>query len=178
MLGIPLLPPMKTVLRLALCLGIASLLLAASPVQAKDRPPSPAWTMNDLDGKPVYSADFKGKVVLLNFWATWCPPCRAEIPDLIALQKAYGPRGLQIVGASVDEGGPAVVKSFAAANKINYPMVMATAEVTMAYGNIEAIPTTFVIDAQGRPVKSFVGAINKAEIEKLIAPLLPKADAK
>ena len=85
----------------------------------------PGWQLQSLEGKPVQLADFKGKVVVLNFWATWCPPCRAEIPDLVSLQQQYAARGLVVVGISMDEGGPAGVASFVKTG-INYPVVNGT----------------------------------------------------
>ncbi len=134
--------------------------------------PAPAWELPSIDGKTVHLSDFKGKVVILDFWATWCPPCRAEIPDFIALQKQYGDKGLAIIGASVDQGGVATVKAFAKKNNVNYTVVMADEEVAKAYGDIQAIPTTFVIDRQGRIVKQHVGLTSKEEFEKEIKPLL------
>lgn len=134
--------------------------------------PAPAWELKDVDGKPVKSADFKGKVVVLDFWATWCPPCRAEIPSFVALQKQYGQDGLQVVGVSLDEKGPAVVKPFMKKMGINYPVVMGTPAVTDAYGGIEGIPTTFIIDREGRIVSRHTGLESKATFEKEIKPLL------
>jgi thiol-disulfide isomerase/thioredoxin len=90
---------------------------------------APAWELKDLNGNAVKLSDFKGKVVILDFWATWCPPCRAEIPHFVELQDKYGKQGLVIVGISLDEGGPGVVSSFVKANKINYPIVMGNLDI-------------------------------------------------
>ena len=133
---------------------------------------APAWTLPDLNGKPVHLADYKGKVVILDFWATWCPPCRAEIPGFIDLQKKYGAKGLVVIGASVDQDGPPVVSAFVTQNHMNYQIVMANEDVTKAYGGIEGIPTTFVIDPSGQIVKSYVGATEESEFETRIKPLL------
>jgi cytochrome c biogenesis protein CcmG/thiol:disulfide interchange protein DsbE len=133
---------------------------------------APAWELKDLDGKTVKSSDFKGKVVILNFWATWCPPCRKEIPDFIELQKQYGAQGLAIVGVSLDRDGPATVKKFQKSNNINYPLVMGNNEVTEAYGGVESIPTTFIIDRAGKIVGKHVGLAPKATFEKELKPLL------
>ncbi len=124
--------------------------------------PAPAWKLQDLDGKTVQLSDFKGKVVVLDFWATWCPPCRAEIPDFIALQNQYRDKGLVVVGVSLDQGGPGVVSSFAKSQGMNYPVVMGTDDVAALYGDIQAIPTTFVIDRSGKVVAKHEGETDKA----------------
>jgi thiol-disulfide isomerase/thioredoxin len=111
---------------------------------------APAWKLQDLDGKVVTSEQLKGKVVVFDFWATWCPPCRAEIPDYIAMQNKYGKDGLVIVGASLDQAGPEVVKAFAGKTGVNYTMLMADESVVGAFGGVNAIPTTFLIDRDGQ----------------------------
>lgn len=134
---------------------------------------APDFTLkNAKTGKTTKLSDFKGKVRLLNFWATWCPPCRGEIPDMVKVQKEFQKKGLQIIGASVDQGGPTVVQAFAKANNINYPLVMADETVVDAYGGIRGIPTTFLIDRQGQIVKKFVGPLSKEQFEQEIKPLL------
>ncbi len=133
---------------------------------------APAWELKDLDGKPVKLSDFKGKVVLLNFWATWCPPCREEVPALIALQNKYKDQGLVVIGLSVDQGGPAAVKSFAKRMKINYPIVLGDEKTAAAYGNVQVIPTTFFIDRAGDIVGEREGGADQATFEAAIAPLL------
>jgi peroxiredoxin len=133
---------------------------------------APEWQLKDVDGKTVRSADFKGKVVILDFWATWCGPCRAEIPNFIALQKQYAKQGLVVIGASVDEGGAAAVKPFAGKLGINYPVVLPDEKTQQAFGGIEAVPTTFIIDRQGQIVKEHLGFADKDEFENEIKPLL------
>lgn len=130
------------------------------------------WTLKDLDGKEVSLSDFEGKVVIIDFWATWCPPCRKGIPELVELQEKYGAKGLSIVGISLDQGGVAPVRKFAEEYKINYPVVMGDEDVVSAYGNIQAIPTAFVIDRKGKIVDKHVGYADKAYFEKMIQPLL------
>ena len=125
-----------------------------------------------MDGKTVRSADFNGKVVILDFWATWCPPCRAEIPGFIELQKKYQAQGLVVVGVSVDQASLDTIKSFVQKMGVNYPVVLADAKVVTAYGGIEGLPTTFIIDRAGRIVKQCLGFTKKAEIETEIKPLL------
>jgi thiol-disulfide isomerase/thioredoxin len=134
--------------------------------------PAPAWKLLTVEGKAISSADFTGKVLVVDFWATWCPPCKAEIPGFIELQKKYGKDGLVIVGISVDRGGSEVVKKFIAQNKINYTIVLADDTVADAFGGIEGIPTTFVIDRAGTIQLKEVGFVETAEFEKRIKPLL------
>jgi DsbE subfamily thiol:disulfide oxidoreductase len=114
----------------------------------------------------------KGKVVILDFWATWCPPCRAEIPGLIDLRKEHGKQGLAVVGVSLDQDGAPAVKTFMEKLGIHYPVVLADQKVLEACGGIEAIPTTFIIDRKGRIVKEHVGFTEKEEFENEIRPLL------
>jgi peroxiredoxin len=135
-------------------------------------PQAPAWSLLDVDGNPVRSQDLAGHVVLLNFWATWCGPCVAEIPDLIALQEQYRQDGLAVVGISVDSGGAALVRNFMDAHGINYPVVMATAKVQLDYGGINSIPATFIIDRQNRIVKQWVGSQSEAFFETAVLPSL------
>mgnify|MGYP001793262972 CR=1 FL=1 len=128
-------------------------LLAAAPgigSKSTANKAAPEWQLKALDGKSVKLSDFKGKVVILNFWATWCPPCRQEIPDFIALQKQYADKGLVIVGVSLDEGGAAVVKSFVKKMGINYPVVMGDQKPAAAYGGSQVVPAAVGIDKNGR----------------------------
>jgi thiol-disulfide isomerase/thioredoxin len=110
----------------------------------------------DLLGKPVSKENWAGKVVLVNFWATWCPPCRVEIPELLELKKEYKDR-LEIVGVSEDDDPPVEVLKFARQKGMTYPIVMATSELIDAYGGVPALPTSFLIDTQGRVVQKHSG---------------------
>jgi thiol-disulfide isomerase/thioredoxin len=136
--------------------------------------PSPSWSLKDLSGKTIDSADLKGKVVILDFWATWCGPCHEEIPDFIALQKQYGDQGLAVVGASVDEGGASVVKKFAADLGMNYPIGLADDKLLETFGGVDVLPITLVIDRQGRIAKKYIGFTDKSEFETEIKSLLQK----
>jgi len=125
------------------------------------RDPSPvvSFVSRDLQGREVSSSTWHGKVTIVNFWATWCPPCRAEIPDLIALQEKYRD-SLQIVGVSEDDDPPEKVQAFVAENKMNYPVVMTTPEIRRAFPGVSALPTSFIVDRKGRIVQRHVGMLN------------------
>jgi len=118
---------------------------------------APAWELKDLNGNSVKLSDFKGKVIVLDFWATWCPPCREEIPNFIALQEKYRKQGLVVIGVSLDEGGPAVVTSFVKAHKVNYPIVLGDVDVAEQYDSTGGIPITVVIDRKGNIVSKHLG---------------------
>jgi thiol-disulfide isomerase/thioredoxin len=119
---------------------------------------APPFSARAIDGREISLASLRGKVTIVNFWATWCPPCRAEIPDLIALQAKYRDR-LQVIGISQDEAGVEVVKRFATEHDINYPIVMASPELDKLFPGVSALPTSFVIDRDGRIVQKHVGML-------------------
>jgi thiol-disulfide isomerase/thioredoxin len=137
---------------------------AARPVDAnqpvirfvKNPELAPPLEALDLLGKPVNKENWGGKVVLVNFWATWCPPCREEIPELLELKKEFKDQ-MEIVGISEDDDPPASVIKFAHAKGMNYPIVTATPELIAAYGGVPALPTSFLIDTQGRVVQKHSG---------------------
>jgi thiol-disulfide isomerase/thioredoxin len=130
----------------------------------RDPKPAPAFTVKDLDGREISPASLRGKVVIVNFWATWCGPCRAEIPDLVTLQEKYKDT-LQVIGISEDEAGVEVVRRFAAEHKINYPVVMTTPEIEKRYPGISALPTSFIIDRESRVVQKHVGMLTARTTE-------------
>jgi thiol-disulfide isomerase/thioredoxin len=136
----------------------------------KNPQPMPAFLVSGVDGKPVSTAAWKGKVVFLNFWATWCPPCRAEVPILIDLATRYKDR-VQIVGVSLDDG-PEEVKAFVKDTGINYPVVMASREILGEYGGIPALPTLFVINPAGNVVQKHEGLYSRELYETEIRLLL------
>ena len=122
----------------------------------RDSDPAPEFAVKGIDGSAVNLADARGKVVLLNFWATWCGPCRMEVPDLVELQKKYQDR-LQVIGLVVDDADEDAVRKFAKRYGINYPIAMATDEMRFQFGGVPALPTSFIIDPQGRVVQKHIG---------------------
>lgn len=132
---------------------------------------APAFALKDLDGKPVSLAAARGKVVLLNFWATWCGPCRAEVPDLVDLQKRYADK-LEIIALATQEDDPGEVRRFVRDSGINYRVAMAPDEVVGSYGGIAALPTSFVIDAEGRVVQKHVGLNDPTLYERELRAML------
>jgi thiol-disulfide isomerase/thioredoxin len=122
----------------------------------RDPSPAPPFLLTDLDGQPISTAAYHGKVVLINFWATWCPPCNEEIPEMIALADRYKDN-LQIIGVSMDDDPPEKVLAFARAHHMNYPIVMGSDKLSEEYGGVDALPTTFVLDTQGRVVQKHMG---------------------
>jgi thiol-disulfide isomerase/thioredoxin len=142
--------------------------------------PAPEFTLKSLDGKPLSLAQYNGKVVFLNFWATWCGPCRAEIPDLVDLQNRYKDH-LQIIGLDVDDDDANEVQKYMDETGINYPVAMAPSEVRMQYGGIPALPTSFVLDTEGKVVQKHVGlwdpALYETEIRALLGmPIMAKVE--
>ena len=134
--------------------------------------PAPDFTLNDAYGNEVRLSDFKDKVVILDFWATWCPPCKAEIPHFIELQDEYKDQGLEIIGISLDWNGHRIVAPFAEENGINYTLLLGNEEITDSYGGIMSIPTTFVIDRESRIRNRYIGYRDKEVFEGIIKELL------
>lgn len=125
---------------------------------------APEFNLQDLNGKNVKLSDFKGKVVIINFWATWCPPCKAEIPDFIELYKTYQKKGLVILGIALDNKSK--VEKFVKDNNVNYPILLGDQEVSNLYGGITGIPTTFIVDRKGNIKNVYVGLRTKEVFEK------------
>jgi peroxiredoxin len=133
---------------------------------------APDFSIPDLAGKTVTLSDFKGQVVILDFWDTWCPPCKKGIPDFIALYEENKDKGLVIIGLAFGREGEEKVVQFAKDKGITYPIVIATDKVVEDFGPIDGIPTTVVIDKKGNIVERYTGFTEKSEFEKVIAPLL------
>lgn len=133
---------------------------------------APDFELLDVNGKKVKLSDFKGKIIILDFWATWCPPCRAEIPGFIELYKKYKDKGVEIIGISLDEGGVRDVLPFIKEFGVNYTILIGNYKVTQDYGGIRGIPTTFVIDRKGNIRAKYVGYRPKELFERDIIVLL------
>lgn len=132
---------------------------------------APAFSMQDVDGKPQSLADYKGKVVLLDFWATWCVPCQSEIPHFVEFQNNLAPQGFQVLGVSMDDG-PDPVRKFYQQYKMNYPVVMGTTNLAESYGGILGLPVTFLIARDGRIAAKYVGLTDTNLIQQKIQSLL------
>jgi peroxiredoxin len=130
------------------------------------------FNLKDSTGADIKLADYKGKVVLLNFWATWCGPCKVEIPWFVEFSKAYKERGLVVVGVSMDDDGWKSVKPYIAEKKLNYPIVLGTDDLEKRYGGVDSLPTTFMIDRNGKIAFSHSGLEGKDTYEKEIQTLL------
>lgn len=168
-------------------IGVLALLVvgfaSASPAQTKrvSKPvekPLPNLTLNTIDGQKWNLYENRGRVVLINFWATWCAPCRTETPMLVDLGQEYKTRGLEIVGIALDEGGTEVIKKFVADYEIDYPILLPVPG--SALSRIDPVPTTLLIDAEGRLAKKYVGILEekilRGDIEKLTKGLAVKND--
>jgi cytochrome c biogenesis protein CcmG/thiol:disulfide interchange protein DsbE len=152
---------------------------AAARLQGK---PAQDFTLQSLDGKQVRLSDFRGKAVLLNFWATWCEPCKIEMPWFVELQKQYGSQGLQIVGVAMDDADPQDIAKFAREMSIDYPILVggesARDKVALEYGGVQFLPETFFIARDGKVLDKIFGLKSKGEIEDAIKKTLgPVAQA-
>ena len=138
---------------------------------AGDFPPAPGFSLISLSGEKINLADYKGKVVLLDFWATWCGPCRIEIPGFVELQRKYGSQGLSIIGVSMDDG-PEPVRQFYRDFHMNYPVAMGSDKLGELYGGILGLPTSFLIGRDGRIYAKHVGLTDESVFESEIKELL------
>ena len=135
---------------------------------------APQFELRDVNGRTVRLRDYRGKVVLINFWATWCPPCRAEMPDLVRRQREYRKNGLQIIGITYPPEKEDRVRRFARSLKVNYPIILGTSQLKARFSSDENLPLTIVIDRNGNVSDIIVGILLHEEFDEKIKPLLMK----
>lgn len=133
---------------------------------------APDFTLTSLDGRKVRLSDFRGKAVLLNFWATWCPPCKVEMPWFADLQKQYGKDGLIVLGVAMDDTEPATIAKFANELGVNYQVLLGTDQVSDDYGDVQYLPTTFYIGRDGTIVDKMTGLLDRKDIEDAVKKVL------
>jgi cytochrome c biogenesis protein CcmG/thiol:disulfide interchange protein DsbE len=142
---------------------------------------APTVTLKDLEGHDVTLDQYKGKVVLVNFWATWCGPCRIEIPWMIEFQQKYGPRGFTVLGIAMDDEGKKVVEPFVRKERfdvdghemtVNYPVLLGDDEIAEKFGGLIGLPTSMLFSRDGKKVKTIIGLVNHDDIAKAIESLL------
>ena len=133
---------------------------------------APDFELETLEGKKVHLSDYRGKAVLLNFWATWCPPCKIEMPWFVELQKQYGPQGFVVLGVAMDDAGKDTIAKFTAQMGLNYPTLLGSDKVADSYGGVDALPTTFYIGRDGKIVSRVFGLVNHSDVEDNIRAAL------
>jgi peroxiredoxin len=178
-----LLIPRKFVLPAALVclvLAMASCSSQKSPAQGGIKPDNarqkaPDFTLRDAEGRAVKLSDYRGKVVLLNFWATWCAPCRIEIPWFIQFEKEFKDRGFAVLGVSMDDDGWDSVKPYIERMRLNYRVIMGDSLVSDLYGGVDSLPTSFMIDRQGRVARIHIGLAGRSEYQDDINALLDQS---
>jgi thiol-disulfide isomerase/thioredoxin len=152
---------------------VFGILLAIAPtVAVGQNGKAPALSLKDIQGRKISLSKYKGKVVLLNFWATWCPPCRAEMPDLVKMQRQYRKQGLQVIGITYPPEQIAEVRQFVKQLRVNYPIALGTKETKTLFDKTETLPLTLIIDRQGNVVDRIEGILLPEEFEQKIKPLL------
>jgi peroxiredoxin len=166
-------------LGLAVIFSVLPLASADGEQESSQSQIAPAFSLTDMQGNLVSLEGLRGKVVLVNFWATWCGPCKKEIPDFVELQKKYGDKGLVILGLSVDRGGEQVVRNWMAKNTVNYPLALADASLYNEWQKLlpasdrGVIPTSYLVGPDGVVRYNHIGLQDKSAWEAVILPLLP-----
>jgi cytochrome c biogenesis protein CcmG/thiol:disulfide interchange protein DsbE len=159
-------------LLLGACSPSARLDTAAAVKPDRDRKPAPDFTLKDADGRPVRLSDYRGKVVLLDFWATWCEPCAMEIPWFMDLERRDKDHGFAVLGVSMDDEGWDAVKPFVSRLGVNYRVLMGNDQTAQLYGGVDALPTTFLIDREGRIAAVHVGLADRRDFDDGVERLL------
>ena len=147
------------------------------PVPAIRNKPAPDFALPNLDGETVQRADFDNKVLLVNFWATWCAPCLIEIPWFIEFQNQYGEQGLEVIGISLDEGGTKLVQTFVQEHQMNYTVLMGDEKAAETFGGILGLPTTFLVDRAGKYYSRHQGLVSRGILEEELKVLLAQEKA-
>jgi thiol-disulfide isomerase/thioredoxin len=151
----------------------AALMIALSPASVLGQEAmAPQFALKDINGRTVRLSHYKGKVVLINFWATWCPPCRAEMPDLVRLQREHAKQGLQIIGITYPPERKTRVRKFARSLKVNYPIILGTRKLKARFSSEETLPLTVVINRDGKVSEIISGILLREEFDEKIKPLL------
>jgi thiol-disulfide isomerase/thioredoxin len=159
-------------IRTPIRITLATLALLASAPHPSHARPAPPFAVKTLDGKPLRLSDLRQRPVIVDFWATWCGPCRASMPHLSTMQSRYGKQGLTVIGMSVDENGPQGVRKFAQQLGVKFTLAMANDDILDAYGPIRSIPTTFFIARNGDIVRRVVGYIDGETMEDYVKEIL------
>ncbi len=161
------------IVRRVIVFAVLMIVFAPGSVFGQERK-APQFELRDLNGRMVRLSDYRGKVVLINFWATWCPPCRAEMPDLVRFQRQYRKRGLQIIGITYEPENKASVRRFARNLKVNYPIILGSPQIKARFSSEETLPLTVVINRDGKVSDVIVGILLHEEFDEKIKPLLMK----
>ena len=151
---------------------LAALLALSTGVSGQDKTKAPRLKLKTLQGRQFNLSEYRGKVVLLNFWATWCPPCRAEMPDLIKMQREYRGQGLQVIGITYPPEEIRDVRQFVRKLRVNYPIALGTKEIKALFDQAETLPLTVIIDREGNISARIEGILLPEEFEQKIKPLL------
>ena len=171
----------RILLATALAIGVVWLVSCAKPGETsgsaklkaeRTRNEAADFTLEDANGQTMKLSDLRGKVVLLNFWATWCVPCKIEIPWFVEMEREFKDQGFAVVGVSMDEDGWTAVKPFMADMKVNYRMVLGTEEMAQLYGGVQALPTTYMLDRNGKVASVHMGIVSRNVFEEEIRALL------
>jgi thiol-disulfide isomerase/thioredoxin len=152
-----------------------SAIFQAAPEGPKKGEQAHDFTLKTLDGKELKLSSLQGKAVMINFWATWCEPCKIETPWLVELQKKYGEKGFQILGVAVDDAGEKAIGEFARKMQMNYPVLLGTEKVADMYGGVDGLPTNFILDRSGKVVGSEKGLVSESVLVEHIEKALGTA---
>lgn len=159
------------VLAIGVYAGLQRFAQHRSAIALAKLPAAPTLSLTDINGAAVHTADYQGKVVLVNFWAAWCVPCADEIPQFIALQKKYQEQGLQVIGFSVEDDATEL-RDFCHKNRVNYPIIPSDLRIADSFGGVLGLPTTFVIGRDSHIRNKYNGATNFPILEKEVVALL------